>query len=94
MGGDAGPETTISETFFRAGSEKSTSFRRSGVTVRPAAAISPRPSSRADARSFRPTGTKATWIFRFPVLYFLLISSSNSFSASYVMPRGVPLSMK
>ncbi len=84
----------ISETFVNVGSEKSTFSRRSGVTVRFATAMSPRPPSSAEASSARSTGTKTTWIFKLPVLYFLLISSSNNLNASYVMPRGVPLSMK
>ncbi len=94
IGAEAGPEITISETFFAVGFEKSTFSRRSGVTVIVAAMMSPRPSRRAAARSERPTGMKATKIFRLPVLYFLLISSSNILNASYVMPRGAPLSMK
>ncbi len=42
----------------------------------------------------RRTGMSTTWSFRFPVLYFLLRESSNSWKASVVMPRGMPLSMK
>ena len=60
MASDAGPETTISETFFNAGSAKSTCWRRSVVIVTFAAATSPRPLWRAVASSLRPTGTKAT----------------------------------
>lgn len=43
MGGEAGPVTTTSSTPVQSGAEKSTHSWRSGVTVRFAAAMSPRP---------------------------------------------------
>ena len=54
IGSAPGPVTMISETFLMVGSEKSTCFNRSGVIVRLAAAMSPRPSSRAGMMSSRP----------------------------------------
>ena len=72
IGWEAGPETTISFTFFTRGAEKSTFSSRSGVTVMFAAAMSAFPPSSRSAMASRRTGRRTTWIFTFPVLYFLL----------------------
>ena len=82
MVGDLGPVTTISLTSVTAGWVKSTSFSRSGVTVREAAAMSPLPSTRAGRSSSRDTGMKTTFTRRLPVFRLRLSSSSNFFIAS------------
>ena len=82
--GEAGPDTTTSLTLARPAAVKSTSFWRSGVIVRLAAAMSPLPAASAGSSWSRRTGMKTTRTFRFLFLSFfsaasfLLSSSSNS----------------
>ena len=56
-GGVPGGVTRISLTFERVGSEKSTSFSRSGVIVRFPATMSTLPSTRAGSSLSRDIGT-------------------------------------
>ena len=79
---------------------KSTSFWRSGVIVRPAAAMSPLPATSPGSSSSRRTGMNIARTFRFLFLSFfsaasfLLSSSSNSRTYSTAVPRSTPLSTK
>ena len=64
------------------GAAKSTCFSRSGVMVRPAAAMSPRPSASAGKRRSRLTATNTRFTLMFFVLSRLLRNVSNSLPAS------------
>ena len=92
--GAPGPVTTTWPTLARVGSEKATSFSRSGVTVTMAATMSTLPFTRAGYSWSRGSGTNTTFTFRLPVFSVAFRSSSNSFTDSYVTPRCCPLSMK
>jgi hypothetical protein len=92
IAGPSGPVTTISLMPLYIGAEKSTSFWRSGVTVRSANTTSPQPSTSLEMIVSRLTGRKMTCSLIVFDLSCLLRSLSSAWKMSYEMPRWRPCS--